>query len=85
MNLAKVIRLAAGHHRPDLDNPAAAILDLANRIASAQEELEAEEMQPVIPPQVPMVSILWHLSHNTNGWPRPDDTPGPEGSPWSTA
>jgi len=62
VDLAKIIRLATAHHSDHEKDPIAAILDEANRLASGQEQIETEELQPVIPPQVPMESILWELS-----------------------
>ena len=61
VDLARVIQLATGHHKAAPDDAAALILDAADRLAAGGEEVEIEELQPVIPPQVPLESILWNI------------------------
>ncbi len=62
VDLARVIRLAISHHKAAPDDAAALILDAADRLAGGRDDIEIEELQPVIPPQVPLESILWGIA-----------------------
>ncbi len=62
VDLARVIQLVMGHHKAVLEDPAALILDAADRLAAGASEVEIEELQAAIPPQVPLESILWEIS-----------------------
>jgi hypothetical protein len=61
VDLARVIRLATGRHKGASDGAAALVLDAADRLAGGGDDVEIEELQPVIPPQVPLESILWSI------------------------
>ncbi len=62
VDLARVIHLAISHHKAAPDDAAALILDAADRLVSGRDDIEIEELQPVIPPQVPLESILWGIA-----------------------
>jgi len=61
LDMARVIKLAVGHHS-DSDATEVAVIAEANRLAAGVQGIEIEEMQPVIPPQEPLESVLWHLT-----------------------